>query len=309
MRRAALLVWGSLSLALVSSSRLAAQEADWSKIEIKAEKVAGNVYMLYGVGGFAGGNIGVSVGDDGIVLVDDEFEALVPKIEAALRGISDKPVRFVLNTHFHGDHTHGNKVFGLKSTIVAHDNVRKRLAANDKFDNKPGTPTPRQALPIITFDSKVSVNLNGEEIRGIHFPAGHTDGDTVVFFTQSKVVHMGDDFFNGTFPFIDLEAGGSAKGYVAAVEKVLSELPDDVKIIPGHGGLATKADLQAFAAMMRETTAIVEKGIQAGETLEQMQRAKVLAAYDAKWGGGFMKSEGFIAEIYNSLKGVAKNPS
>jgi glyoxylase-like metal-dependent hydrolase (beta-lactamase superfamily II) len=120
---------------------------------------------------------------------------------------------------------------------------------------------------------------------------------------------MGDDFFNGMFPFIDLEAGGSAKGYVAAVEKVLSELPDDIKIIPGHGSLATKADLQAFAAMMRETTAIVEKGIQGGETLEQMQKAHVLAAYDAKWGGGFMKSDGFIAEIYNSLKGVAKNPS
>jgi cyclase len=309
MRRATgLVAYASLSLALVTASRLTAQDTDWSKIEIKAEKVAGNVYMLYGVGGFAGGNIGVSVGEDGIVLIDDEFEALVPKIEGALRGISDKPVRFVLNTHFHGDHTHGNKVFGLKSTIIAHDNVRKRLASNDKFDNKPGTPTPKQALPIITFDSKVSVNLNGEEIRGIHFPAGHTDGDTVVYFTQSKVVHMGDDFFNGMFPFIDLESGGSAKGYVAAVEKVLSELPDDVKIIPGHGSVATKADLLAFATMLRETMSIVEKGIQRGETLEQMQKAKVLAAYDAKWGGGFIKADGFVAELYNSLKGVAKNP-
>src|SRR5262249_34420660 len=149
----------------------AQQEPDWSKIEIKVEKVAGNVYMLSGVGGFAGGNIGVSVGDDGVVLVDDQFEPLVPKIEAALKGISSQPVRFVLNTHFHGDHTHGNKVFGKKSTIVAHDNVRKRLAADDEFDGKPGTRAPKHALPILTFDNSVTLHLNGEEIRGLHLPS------------------------------------------------------------------------------------------------------------------------------------------
>jgi glyoxylase-like metal-dependent hydrolase (beta-lactamase superfamily II) len=302
-------LWSATALAVaVAVSSSAQQEPDWSKIEIKAEKVAGNVYMLYGVGGFAGGNIGVSVGDDGIVLVDDQFEPLVPKIEAALQGISAKPVRFVLNTHFHGDHTHGNKVFGQKSTIIAHDNVRKRVAADDQFDNKPGTRAPKHALPIVTFDSKVSVHLNGEEIRGIHFPAGHTDGDTVVFFTQSNVVHMGDDYFNGMFPFIDLEGGGSAKGYVAAVERVLADLPADVKIIPGHGPLATKADLERYAKMLRETSAIVEKGIQQGKSLEQLKKEKVLAAWDATWGSGFIKTDGFIAELYNSLKGIAKNP-
>jgi len=210
--------------------RAMAQAPDWSKIEIKAERVAGNVYMLYGVGGFAGGNIGVSVGDDGVVLVDDQFEPLVPKIEAALQAITQKPVRFVLNTHFHGDHTNGNKVFGRRSTIIAHENVRKRVDQDDAFDGTPGTRAPKHALPIITFDTRLSVHLNGEDIRGIHFPSGHTDGDTVVYFTQSKVVHMGDDFFNGMFPFIDLEGGGSVKGYVAAVEKVLAELGDDVKI-------------------------------------------------------------------------------
>src|SRR5262245_16857856 len=232
------------ALSILTALWLRAQGPDWSKIEIKAEKVAGNVYMLAGVGGFAGGNIGVSVGDDGVVLVDDEFAPLVPKIEAALQGITPKPVRFVLNTHFHGDHTHGNKVFGLKSTIIAHDNVRKRVAADDSFDGKPGTPAPKHALPIITFDNSVTVHLNGEDIYGLHFPAGHTDSDTVVFFKQSGVVHMGDDFFNGMFPFIDLESGGSIKGYVAAVEKVVAELPADVKVIPGHGALAGKPELQ-----------------------------------------------------------------
>src|SRR5262245_59952339 len=184
------------ALSILTALWLRAQGPDWSKIEIKAEKVAGNVYMLYGVGGFAGGNIGVSVGDDGVVMIDDQFEPLVPKIEAALQGISTKPVRFVLNTHFHGDHTHGNKVFGLKSTIIAHDNVRKRVATDDSFDNKPGTRAPAHALPIITFDSALTLHVNGEDLHGIHLPSGHTDSDTVVYFTRSNVVHMGDDFFN-----------------------------------------------------------------------------------------------------------------
>ncbi len=174
----------AVALAL-SAAPLFAQETDWSKIETKVEKVSGNVYMLYGVGGFAGGNIGVSVGEDGVVLVDDQFEPLVPKIEAALKGITPKPVRFVLNTHFHGDHTHGNKVFGRTATIIAHDNVRKRMAP--RTTSSTTSPAPRRlphALPVVTFDKQVSVHLNGEEVRGLHFPAGHTDGDTVVYFTR-----------------------------------------------------------------------------------------------------------------------------
>jgi glyoxylase-like metal-dependent hydrolase (beta-lactamase superfamily II) len=302
------------AIALATGAVLAAswtgaqQEPDWSKIEIKAEKVAGSVHMLYGVGGFAGGNIGVSVGEDGIVLVDDQFEPLVPKIEAALAGISAKPVRFVLNTHFHGDHTHGNKVFGLKSTIIAHDNVRKRVAADEQFDGKPGTRAPRHALPIITFDARVSVHLNGEEIRGIHVPAGHTDGDTVVHFTQSKVVHMGDDFFNGMFPFVDLESGGTIEGYAAGVERVLGELPADVKIIPGHGPLATRDDLAAYLAMLRETAAVVRQGIKEGKGVEQLKAAKVLAKWD-KWGQGFLNADKYIEELYAGLTGQKKNPA
>ncbi len=301
----ALIAVAALSLAVPLAP---AQDApDWSKIEVKAEKVAGNVYMLYGVGGFAGGNIVVSVGSDGIVLVDDQFEPLVPKIEAALKGVSDKPVKFVLNTHFHADHTHGNKVFGLKSTVIAHHNARKRLAADTSFDYKPGTTAPPHALPVITFGHEVSVHLNGEEVRGIHFPAGHTDGDTVVFFTKSNVVHMGDDFFNAMFPFIDLESGGTVEGYIAAVEKVLGELPADVKIIPGHGPLATKADLASYLAMLKETSAVVRKGIDDGKTVDQLVASKLLAKWD-KWSWGFVSTDAFVKQLYNGHQAIAKNP-
>lgn len=297
-------------LAAVSLSAplaMAQGDPDWSKIEIKAEKVAGSVYMLYGVGGFAGGNIGVSVGDDGIVLVDDQFEPLVPKIEAALKGVSDKPVRFVINTHFHGDHTHGNKAFGPRSTVIAHDNARKRMLTDTFFEGKPGTKAPPHALPVVTFDRQVSVHLNGEEVRGLHVPSGHTDGDTVVHFTKSNVVHMGDDFFNGLYPFIDLENGGTVKGYIAAVEKVLGELPADARIIPGHGALATKPDLVAYLAMLKETSAAVQKGIDEGKTVDQLVAAKPLAKWD-KWAWSFLSSDAFVKQLYNGLKGIAKNP-
>jgi glyoxylase-like metal-dependent hydrolase (beta-lactamase superfamily II) len=297
------------TLALAVAGTLVGQEMpDWSKIEIKAERVAGSVHMLYGVGGFAGGNIGVSVGDDGVLLVDDQFEPLVPKIQAALRGLTEKPVRFVLSTHYHGDHTHGNKVFGTTSTIIAHDNVRRRMATDDYFDGKQGTRAPSHALPVLTFDRELSVHVNGEEIRGIHSPAGHTDGDVVVHFTGSKVVHMGDLYFNGMYPFIDLEGGGNVKGYVAAVEKVHDALPADVKVIPGHGPLATKADLQGYLTMLKETVAAVEQGLREGQTLEQLQKAKPTAKHDARWGGGFLKPETYVAQLHNSLKGIAKNP-
>src|SRR6516225_9796223 len=192
-------------------TQLPAQQPDMSKVEIKVQKVSGTVYMLEGLGG----NIGASIGEDGIVIVDDEFLPLADKIEAALKGITDKPVKFVLNTHWHGDHTGGNQHFGEKAPIIAQDNVRKRLAEGGKTRFGEVKPAPKVALPVITFEDKVSVHLNGEDIRAIHIPGGHTDGDAVIFFPQSKVVHMGDDFFNGgMFPFIDLESGGSVQGMI-----------------------------------------------------------------------------------------------
>ncbi len=254
----------------------------------------------------AGGNIGASVGEDGIVMVDDEFLPLAEKIEAALKGITDKPVKVVLNTHWHGDHTGSNAHFGEKAPIVAQENVRKRLAAGGKTRFGEVKPAEKTALPIITFEDKVAVHLNGEDIRVIHFPHGHTDGDSVIFFTQSKVVHMGDDFFNGgMFPFIDIESGGSVQGMIAGDEKVLAEVPDDVKIIPGQGPLATKDDLRKFIAVLKETSAAVEAGIKKGKTLDQLKQEKVLAKWDS-WGQSFIKTDVFTEILYDSLK---KNPT
>ena len=290
--------------ALSSATLLMAQGQDFSKVEMKVQKVAGTVYMLEG----AGGNIGASVGDDGIVMIDDEFLPLADKIESALKGITDKPVKIVLNTHWHGDHTGGNPHFGEKAPIVAQENVRKRLVTGGKTRFGETKPAEKSALPIITFEDKVSVHLNGEDIRAIHFPNGHTDGDSVIFFTQSNVVHMGDDFFNGgIFPFIDIDSGGSVQGMIAGDEKVLAEVPDDVKIIPGHGPLATKDDLRKFVQVLKETSAAVEAGIRKGKTLDQLKQEKVLAKWDS-WGQSFIKTDVFIEILYDSLKKKPAGP-
>lgn len=272
-----------------------AQQRDFSNVAVQATKVAGTVYMLTG----AGGNIGASAGEDGIVVIDDQYAPLFPKIREALRGISDKPVRFVLNTHYHGDHTGGNEAFGRELVpVVAHTNVRKRLQSGTKARGRETPPRPKDALPIVTFDDRLSIHLNGEEVRAIHLPGGHTDGDLVVFFTQSNVVHMGDDYFNGGFPFVDRENGGSVKGLIANIEKVLATVPDDVKIIPGHGALSNKSELRAWLTMLKETQAAVAAGIAAGKTLEQLRSEKVLAKWDS-FGQGFIKTDDWIGTLYD----------
>ena len=286
-----------LSAALVLfAASLSAQQRDFSKVEVKAEKVAGNVYIVTG----AGGNIGVSVGDDGIVLVDDQFAPLAPKIKEALKGITAKPIRFILNTHYHGDHTGGNEIFGKEAPIIAQENVRKRLAAGTTRRGQKTPPAPKDALPVITFDQSVTVHLNGEDIRAVHVPNGHTDGDAIIYFTQSNVVHMGDDFFNGTFPVIDLDNGGSVKGMIANIEKVLVTIPDNARIIPGHGALSDKAGLRAFVEMLKGTSAAVAKGIAAKKTLEQLKEEKTLAAWES-WGKGFISQDAFVETLFTDL--------
>lgn len=277
----------------VASLPLTAQQ-DFSKVEITATKVAGNIYMLQG----AGGNIGVSAGDDGILIVDDQYAPLAPKIKAALAGISDKPVRFVLNTHHHGDHTGGNEIFGETAPIIAHTNVRKRLSS--KPDGKPAMP---QSLPVITFDHHLTVHINGEDIRAVHFPNGHTDGDSVIFFTKSNVVHMGDNYFAGLFPFVDIDSGGSVRGLIRNLDKVIAELPADVKVIPGHGPLSTIAELTEYRVMIEDALKIVHQGLEAGRTLEQLQQDKVLDKY-AAWAWTFISADRFIATLHRELTRV-----
>ena len=273
-------------------------QTDFSKVEIKATKVAGNVYMLQG----SGGNIGVSVGDDGLLIVDDQFAPLADKIRAALKGLADKKLRFILNTHWHGDHTGGNVAFGPEATIIAQDNVRKRLATEQKstvFNNT--TPaSPKEALPVITFNDSLSVHFNGEDIRAIHFPHGHTDGDSVIFFSASNVVHLGDDFFAGRFPFVDLESGGSVEGLVKNIGELIVKIPADAKLIPGHGPISTLDDLKSYHRMLQQTTEIVRGKIAAGKTLDQI-KTEGLPAEWAPWGAGFIKTDRWVETIYKSL--------
>ncbi|WP_437752380.1 MBL fold metallo-hydrolase [Sorangium sp. So ce1389] len=279
-----------------------AADDQFAKVEIKAEKVAGAVYMLEG----SGGNIAVSVGDDGIVIVDDQFAPLAPKIKAALKGITDRPVRFVLNTHWHFDHTGGNAIFGAGAPIVAHENVRKRLVSGgpkatvgDKtIDAIP--PAPKEALPVLTFQDKVSIHLNGEEIRAIHIPTGHTDGDTVVYFTKSNVVHMGDDFVTYGFPFVDLVSGGSVKGLIAAIDRMVKELPADVKVIPGHGKVSGVEDMKKLSATLKDCVRLIEAEVKKKRTLKQIQDAKVLAKYD-ELGKGFVSADAFAEFVFKEL--------
>jgi glyoxylase-like metal-dependent hydrolase (beta-lactamase superfamily II) len=280
-----------------------AQDRDFSKVQIKVTKVAGNVYMLEG----AGGNIGASVGEDGIIVVDDQYAPLADKIQAALKGITDKLVRFIINTHYHGDHTGGNEYFQKQAPIIAHDNVRKRLESGGKAGNggsvgMDSKPAPKGALPIITFDHDVTVHLNGEDIRALYFPAGHTDGDAVIFFPKSNVVHMGDDFVTYGFPFIDVDSGGSIDGMIDGVEKVVAQVPADVKIIPGHGPVSSVTDVRAYLAMLKATREVVAKAIKDGKTLDQMKQAKLLEPWK-KYSGDFIKEDAFIETIYNSLTG------
>ena len=273
-------------------------QTDWSKVEVKATKVAGNVYMLQG----AGGNIGVSVGDDGILIVDDQYAPLADKIRAALKGIGDKKLRFILNTHWHGDHTGGNEVFGPEAPIIAHDNVRKRLSTEQKSTvfNSTTPPSPKAALPIITFNESLTVHFNGEEIRAIHFPHGHTDGDSVIFFTASNVVHLGDDFFAGRFPFVDLDSGGTVEGLIKNIGDIIGKIPTGAKLIPGHGPISTIDDLKTYHRMLQQTTEIVRQKITAGKTLDQV-KTEGLPAEWGPWGTGFIKTDRWVETIYRSL--------
>lgn len=292
-------VWTMAAATLAPTAALP-QEPDFSKVEVTSLKVADGVYMLQG----AGGNIGLSVGEDAAFLVDDQYAPLTPKIVAAVKAITDKPMRFVLNTHWHFDHTGGNENLGAAGAlIVAHDNVRRRMSTEQfiEFFKMKFEPSPKVALPVVTFNDAVTFHINGDELHAFHVPPAHTDGDSVVHFRRADVIHTGDLFFNGFYPFIDVGAGGGIEGMIAAADRLLALAREGTKIIPGHGPLASRADLKAFRDMLAAVRDAIQPLVAAGRTLEQVTAAKPTAAQDAKWGGGFIKPDQFVGIVYQDL--------
>ena len=300
MRRFAIL------LAATVATPAAAQQ-DYSKVEIKVERLAPGVAVLFG----AGGNIGLSYGEDGNVIIDDQFAPLVPKIEAAVKSLDPDPVRFVINTHWHGDHTGGNEAFGRAgAVIVAHDNVRRRMSVDtfSKQMNQTLKATPKAGLPVVTFAQGVTFHLNGDDIQVTHVDNAHTDGDSLVYWSKANVLHMGDTFFfKATYPFIDRESGGSIDGMIAAARIGLGIVKPGGKVIPGHGPVATREDLAAYHDMLVDIRAKVAAGLRAGRTKAQVIASRPTAPYDGKVAtDGFIKPDRFVETMYDELKAKAK---
>lgn len=291
----------SFTAALLASCAFASHaQQDFSKVEIKTQKLSDTTYMMMG----SGGNLGLSIGADAVFLIDDQFAPLTPKIEAAIKQLTAKPVKFVLNTHWHFDHTGGNENLGKSGALImAHDNVRKRMNSEQliAFFNMPTKPSPKDALPVVTFSADTTFHINGDEVHAVHMPAAHTDGDSVVFFKKSNVVHMGDIYFNGFYPFIDTSSGGTVDGVIAAVDKVLAIARDDTKIIPGHGPLSSKADLKVYRDMLATLIGRIKEQVKAGKKLEEIVAAKPTADHDAKWGGGSIKPDKWVEMVVMNL--------
>ena len=289
-------VWMIGAVLSAALSGVAVGQQDFSKVEIKAIKAAGTVYMLEG----SGGNLGVSVGADGLLLIDDQYLPLADMIKVALGKLSKGKLAFVLNTHWHGDHVGGNQAFGKEATIIAQTNVRRRVTNPQTLFDRKIEPLPKEGWPVITFDDSLSIHFNDEEIRAIHLPHGHTDGDTVVFFMGSNVIHMGDDLFNGMFPFVDLDHGGDVVNLAHNVQAVIDLAKPDVKIIPGHGPLANLDDLKTFHRMLIETTQAVRDAMEAGKSLDEIKKAGVPDQWKS-WGNGFIKTDRWIETVHRSL--------
>lgn len=270
----------------------------FAKVQIEVIPVSDNIYMLKG----AGGNVGISVGDDGVFMIDDQFAPLSEKLQNAIKTVSDKPVKFLVNTHFHGDHSGGNANFeAAGALIVAHDNVRKRLAADER--------TASAGLPVITFSDDATFFMNEDDIFVTHVHQAHTDGDALIYFTQSNVLHTGDTFFNGMFPFIDINRGGSIDGDIAAAQKGLLLINDDTQIIPGHGPVATKADYQNYYDMLKGLRANVAQAIAQGKTEDEVGAMESLSSdyyTDEEAAKFFIKGDVIRKTVYRSLKNPPK---
>jgi glyoxylase-like metal-dependent hydrolase (beta-lactamase superfamily II) len=288
---------------LLAEPVLAQNNNDPSKVKLVVNNLAPGISMIEGVEGFAGGNVGVSAGNDGVFIIDDELDTMTPKLQAELGKLSKQPLRFVINTHWHGDHTGGNVAFGSSGAVIlAHDNVRIRLSAaelekaKDKVVAKPGA-----GLPVVTFAQDVTLHLNGDDVHVFHVPPAHTDGDVVVQFTKANIVHTGDLFVIPGYPFVDLDSGGNFEGFIGAADAILAVCNDQTRIMPGHGKVSGKADLQAWRDRLETIRQRVAKLIKQGKTLEQTIAAKPTADFDDKAGSGFISPDKIVEAAYKSI--------
>ena len=270
--------------------------------DLTSTPVRGSVHVLVMA---TAGNVGVSVGKDGAFIIDDQFAPMAPKISAAVAKLTEKPVRYILNTHWHGDHAGGNAVFGGQGiVIVAHDNVRTRMSAEhfNAFFKSTTPPSPREALPVITFNDRMTFHFNDDTIRVIHIPRAHTDGDAMFYFEKADVLHAGDVFVLYGYPFIDLSSGGRVAGMIAGLDQILALIGPETLVIPGQGPVAKRERVQAFRDMLATSRARVLKLIGEGRTLEQVIAAKPLTDFDLEWGKSFVKVDQFVTTLFNSEK-------
>ena len=275
-------------------------QRNFDEVEIQTEQVADNIYVLFG----AGGNIGLAVGEDAAYLIDDQYAPLSEKIKAAINKVTDKPLKFLVNTHWHGDHTGGNANFAKAgTTLIAHENVRKRLGSPSERNGQVREASPEVALPEITFTDELTLHLGqGQSMHVMHVNDAHTDGDSYIYFPEANVIHMGDNFANGGFPFIDLNSGGEIEGFVKNLNMALFIVDENTKIIPGHGPVTNRETLKAYRDMLETLRDRVKAARTSGKSLEQALSMGLSKEWDADFGAGFINSEGIITSIYRSLE-------
>jgi cyclase len=286
--------------AAVTLAPVAAPAQATADVSIDTVDVADGIYMLIG----QGGNIGVAIGPDGAFVIDDQFAPLTEKITAAIAALTDQPVTMVINTHWHGDHTGGNEnLASAGALIVAHDNVRERMNSTQisTFFERETPPANRMALPVLTFDQSVTFHLNGKTIRAEHVEHAHTDGDSIIWFIEDNVVHMGDTFFNGFYPFIDVDSGGSVAGMIEAVDRVLAKIDEQTKIMPGHGPMTDINGLIDYRDMLRTVSGRIAKMIETGKSRHEIVAARPTDEFDEDWGKGFIKPDQWVELIHASM--------
>lgn len=270
-------------------------------VPITVEALRDGIHMLTG----QGGNIGIFVGSDGTFMIDDQFAALSERIDAAIKEIDDSAIRYLVNTHYHFDHTEGNENFGRAgATIVAHDNVRTRLAAGHVIEafNRTMEPAPSIALPVLTFDGSMTFHWNGDSVTLYSVPPAHTDGDCFVHFERADVIHAGDLYFNGFWPFIDASAGGHIDGMIAAVNRVLEFTGTETIIMPGHGPVSNREELLAYRNVLETAAAAIRPLVAAGMSDEEIVAARPVAALDAEWGDGFLPTDAWVGIVADGMR-------